>query len=79
MINELLDYQVTLVDSGRATAEYACNYLTENALLNDSETEGERRYFISDQPDGFVSVAEMFMGIPVENGATYVDLDQLER
>ncbi len=77
MINELLDYQVTLVDAGKATAEYACNYLTEHAMLNDSQQEGPRKFFVSDQPESFMSVAEMFLGIPAPE-AVHVDLDLLE-
>lgn len=52
---------VTLIDSGRETAVRCAELLRESDALADREC-GESLYFVSDQPDDFSRVAEIFLG-----------------
>lgn len=52
---------VTLIDSGRETAVRCAELLRESDALADRER-GESLYFVSDQPDDFSRVAEIFLG-----------------
>lgn len=62
VIGEIMGPSVTLIDSGRATAMYASSYLQEHHLLNLSDKPGSNRFFVSDSIDGFVDVANIFLG-----------------
>ena len=57
---ELGDH-VTLIDSGRETALKCVDILRENDALAQREN-GESLYFVSDQPEDFSRVAEIFLG-----------------
>ena len=52
---------VTLIDSGKETAIKCAELLKANDALAQ-RTCGESLYFVSDQPDGFSRVAEIFLG-----------------
>lgn len=52
---------VTLIDSGRETALECAKLLKELDALADRE-QGESLYFVSDQPEDFSRVAEIFLG-----------------
>lgn len=58
--NELGD-DVTLIDSGRETAALCAQLLQERDALAHREG-GSARFFVSDQPEGFSRVAEIFLG-----------------
>jgi len=57
---ELGDH-VTLIDSGRETALKCVDILRENDALAQRKN-GESLYFVSDQPEDFSRVAEIFLG-----------------
>ena len=61
IIRAELGDDVTLIDSGRETAVRCAELLKEADSLADREN-GESIYFVSDQPEGFSHVAEIFLG-----------------
>lgn len=61
VIRAELGDSVTLIDSGRETAVRCAELLRESDALADREC-GESLYFVSDQPDDFSRVAEIFLG-----------------
>ena len=56
---------VTLIDSGRETALECAKLLKEQDALAQREN-GESLYFVSDQPEDFSRVAEIFLGKSVK-------------
>ena len=60
---------VTLIDSGREAAKALARALEEGDLLCDGEEPRKASYFVSDEPESFTGVAELFLGHSV-NGAT---------
>lgn len=57
---------VTLIDSGRETAVRCAELLRDSDALADREV-GENLFFVSDQPDDFSRVAEIFLGRSVRS------------
>lgn len=66
IIREELGDGVTLIDSGRETAVRCAELLRESGSLSDRES-GESLFFVSDQPEDFSRVAEIFLGRSVRS------------
>jgi len=77
LIDRELEGRVTLIDAGRETVLACADRLREQGLLTDNETPGECRFFVSDRPEGFVRVADMFLGRPVGDNVSRVPMDEL--
>ncbi len=75
-ISDYMGEGVTLVDSGYETALYASKVLKEQGLLNDDKTPENPEFFVSDTPDGFESVAGLFLGRDMEHTVTQIDIEQ---
>lgn len=75
IFNQLLNYQVKLVDPGQCTARYVKNYLSANHLLSAESRPGSTRYFVTDDVEGFSATASLFLGAPLEGEATLVELE----
>ena len=77
VINDYLDYQVTLVDSGREVARYVRGHLAARNLLNQREDGGSFDFYVSDTVDGFIKTAELFLGEPISQQVSHVDIDRM--
>lgn len=75
-ISDFMGEGVTLVDSGFETANYAAKVLAENHLLTDDLTPKTPEFYVSDTPDGFESVAGLFLGRDMEHTVTQIDIEQ---
>lgn len=75
-ISDYMGDSVTLVDSGYETAVYSAKILKEQNLLNDDKTSKNPEFFVSDTPDGFESVAGLFLGRNMEHTVTQIDIEQ---
>ena len=62
---------VTLIDSGRETAAACADALRLSKSLAQRDA-GCAKYFVSDQPEGFSQVAEIFLGQSVEQAVEMV-------
>lgn len=67
---------VTLIDSGRATALYTAKLLTEQNLHRDSEEAGNYSFYVSDTPHNFETMAGMFLGRDIRHRVTQIDIEQ---
>lgn len=73
IIGEFMGSEVTLIDSGKAAAEYARRFLTEQGMLAAPDKgPGENRFFVSDSIEGFSEVAEIFLGETIRGEVTQV-------
>ena len=75
-ISDYMGEDVTLVDSGYETAGYAAKVLRENGLLNADSSPKQPEFFVSDTPEGFESVAGLFLGRDMEHTVTQIDIEQ---
>ena len=75
ILQGILGDGVTLIDSGRETAKAAHALLRSQAALGDRD--GSCRFFVSDTPQGFARVAEMFLGRTVSADVEMIDTASL--
>ncbi len=75
-ISDFMGDDVTLVDSGYETAVYSAKILSEHNLLNDDNSVKKPEFFVSDTPDGFESIAGLFLGRDMEHTVTQIDIEQ---
>ncbi len=78
ILQDILGSGVTLINSGAACAARCEALLREQNALCDATQESECRFYVSDQPEGFSSVAEMFLGRPVGTDICRVNPEELE-
>lgn len=62
MIGRFMGENVTLVDSGKVTAQATAAALADLGLLNGRDSGGTAHYFVSDDPTQFTEVETMFLG-----------------
>ena len=74
-ISDYMGEGVTLVDSGYETALYAAKVLRERGLLSDSTETQSPSFYVSDTPEGFESVAGLFLGRDMEHTVTQIDIE----
>lgn len=72
VLQNVLGSDVVLIDSGSAAASAAKSLLTAREMLTDSAV-GGCRFFVSDRPQGFADVAEMFLGRQVSADVELID------
>ena len=78
VIADVMGDKVTLIDSGEETARMALEKMTAANILNPASSQGpervgEHRFFVSDVPEKFSSVATRFLGQVVDR-ITRVDI-----
>jgi glutamate racemase len=61
-IASVMGNRVKLVDSAEETAKATRQALTELNLLSTSQTPGKRKFFVSDTPDKFKKIGQLFLG-----------------
>ena len=62
VLQSILGNDVTLIDSGAACADYCARLLTERQMSSPNQKDGEQHFFVSDRPEDFSAVAQMFLG-----------------
>lgn len=72
ILQDILGDGVTLIDSGRETAK-AAHVLLQQADALCENGDGGCRFFVSDTPQGFSDVAQMFLGRAVSDDVSMVD------
>lgn len=72
VLQRVLGDGVTLIDSGREAAIAARRLLDENRLLGSTDG-GSCRFFVSDRPQGFSDIAQMFLGREVQDNVELID------
>ncbi|MBC8044176.1 MAG: glutamate racemase [Rhizobacter sp.] len=63
VMNEIAGEPVRIIDAAEAVASDVAAVLREKRLLNDSGQTGVRQFFVSDVPQKFRAVAELFLGM----------------
>jgi len=78
VIGEYMGEGVTLINAGVSTAKSVKEYLTENDMLNESNEEGKREFYVSDKVGSFCKTASLLLGVEVdEEKATQVNIGNL--
>jgi len=66
VIQKVMGDNITMIDSGVASAEIVKHVLQERGLENNREETGQSEFYVSDIPTTFKTVAELFLGKPVK-------------
>lgn len=66
---------VTLIDSGREAALALAQALKERGLLCEEGHRRQASYFVTDTPENFLNVAELFLGHSVEGRTQRIDIE----
>ena len=77
IIAEYLSDDVTLIDSGAATAGYCAEYLRQNDLLNIRSEQGKNEFYVSDTTEGFSRLAGVFLNEQICDNVYHVDVGTL--
>ncbi len=77
-IQKVIGKDVTLIDSGIATAEVVQNEIARIGLETNSATLGNLDLYVSDIPTTFKQVAELFLGKKI-NDVVKVDIEDLHK
>lgn len=73
VISEYMGEKVTLINAGEETAKTAKAALEADGLLNDGQRTGNSEFFVSDRPEGFSRIAEVFLGKKISGDVTAID------
>lgn len=75
IISQVMGGHVTLIDSGRETALACRETLKTQNLLCERAQEGECSFFVSDRPEGFARIAEIFLGRSIKRDVSHVEIE----
>ncbi len=75
IIASVMGRAVTLIDSGREAAKALAEALRRQNLLCAGEAPRTVSYFVTDDPEGFVGVAELFLGHRVDGQTRKISID----
>ncbi len=77
LIDEYFDHRVKLVDSGQEAARFVQGFLTGRGLLCAPDHRADCEFFVSDDVEGFIPTAELFLGDPIAQQVHRVEVDTL--
>ncbi|MDF2566899.1 MAG: glutamate racemase [Oscillospiraceae bacterium] len=77
IIGDIVGDDVTLIDPGKEAARSAAALLTNNNMLNRSETHGKASFYVSDTIESFEQTASVFLRDDVCGQVEKVDIDSL--
>ena len=78
VISDILGNDVTLVDAGQATASSCAERLVQSGLLGNPCRIGRPRFYVSDRPEDFTRVADMFLGCEVDDNIRTIDIERVD-
>ena len=78
VLRECLPENVTLINSGAEVAKLVSAYLNEHNMAHSSQN-GSTRYYVTDRPHNFSTLATLFLGNDISDDVTKVTLENNER
>ncbi len=77
LIEDFLGPDVTLIDSGKEAAKVICKKIGEENIGADKNNVGNHTYYVTDEPSGFVSLAELFLDKKIKDEVRKATLDEM--
>lgn len=78
IINDILNYKVTLIDAGACAVKELQTLLLEQSLLGDRGGDGKTRYYVTDSADNFTAVAKNFLMEEIGGSITHIDVEAID-
>ena len=69
---------MTLINSGAEVAKLVSAYLNEHNMAHNGQN-GSTRYYVTDRPHNFSTLATLFLGNDISDDVTKVTLEKNER
>jgi glutamate racemase len=73
-IGDVMGPNVRLIDSAEETAKATRDAMAQLELLNQSQAQGRRRFYVSDSPEKFKRIGQLFLGRKI-GGVGLVDIN----
>ena len=77
LISEYFDHKVTLIDSGQEVARFVQGFMAGHGMLCDPAQQGSCAFYVSDDVEGFIPTAELFLGDSIAQQVSRVSVDTL--
>lgn len=77
LIEDFLGPNVTLIDSGKEAAKVISKKISNENLSADKNKTGKHTYYVTDEPSGFVSLAELFLDKKIKDEVQKATLDEM--
>lgn len=74
-VKSIVGKKVKLVSYGRELAVSLKEYLAKNKMLNNQNTLGEKKYFVTDLNPRFITIAEMFLGQDIAKDVQKINIE----
>lgn len=78
VIGDVLGSDVTLIDAGQAAAFACAARLETDGMLSTSGRKGRARFYVSDRPEDFTRVAELFLGHAVDSDIHMLNIETVD-
>lgn len=75
-VRRVMGENVTLIDSGKATADFVAQKLANENLVAESKKDEQYKFFVSDSVDGFLSVANIFLDKNIDKMIEKIDIEK---
>ncbi len=75
VIEEYLGPDINIIDSGKEASKVICEHLERENTAADKNRTGEHTYYVTDEPSGFISLAELFLEDRIGNKVKKISLD----
>ena len=75
LIEEFLGPEIALIDAGREAAKVVCEHIKATKAENKSGG-GRHVYYVTDEPSGFASLAELFLNRKIKDEVKKISLDE---
>lgn len=76
-IEKFLGPEISIIDSGKEASKDIFDYLKKEHIISDKHCGGEHTYYVTDEPSGFVPLAELFLENRIENRVRKISLDKI--
>ncbi|OJU18612.1 MAG: glutamate racemase [Clostridiales bacterium 43-6] len=77
IIGDELEGKVHLVSSGKAAAQAAAEVIVHKGITADRQQEGQYEFYVSDRPEGFSALANLFLKKDIDACVTRIDVSGL--
>lgn len=77
-VADYMGERVTLIDSGAAAANYVRELLGAQDMLAYDSNEAKYRYYVTDAPQGFTSVASLLLGEDISDKVERVSIEAIQ-
>ena len=77
LIDSITEHKLNLIDSGKEAAKVISNKIKDEHICADKNNVGTHTYYVTDEPSGFISLAELFLDKKIKDEVKKATLDDM--